>query len=423
MTAKKRKKSRTVEAPGVRVRVFLRGETYWLDVRLDATTRKRVSAHTSDRAIAEAAAMALATEITTQKGQPITKTDKVTVGEIFRLYHELYRDDNGRAPAGQWKQAAETRTKAFLSAWSAETRVVSISQTSVGQYCEQRQAAYRVRRDDEHATLRAGALDCDFRWLSSVFNWGTRHKLADGSRLLSLNPLRDCNWPREQDQRRPRASQERFLATTDHADTIDPRGRLRTILALARYTARRVNAICELRASDVLLSRERIIGALAAAGKDVAFADHMPHGGIRWRAETDKQGILHVTPISAGAKAALERYLAANPRVGDVPLFPSVEKGDKALSRHVATKWLVRAEGLAGLPKLTGGVWHPYRRLWATERQHIADVSVAAGGGWKSTKTLKLYQGVEAANVLDAVLNERPAVPAPEGTPRAQSTA
>jgi hypothetical protein len=422
----KRRKSVTVEDPGVRVRVYKRGDTYWFDVRLDKKRRKRVSSHTNDRTIAESRARELAKAIGEQRGQAATKTDAVTLGEIFRLYHDLYRDDAGRAPAGQWKKAAVTRTAAFLAAWGRETPVVSISQTSVGKYCDERQRAWRAKRKDEKATLRPGALDCDFRWLSSVFNWGTRHKLADGSRLLSLNPLHDCNWPREKDPRRPRSSQERFLATMNHADAVDPSGRLRAILALARYTARRVDAICHLRASDVLLSRDRVVAALAAGGKDIADADHMPHGGIRWSAESDKQGMLHVTAISADARAALERYLAANPRLGDVPLFPSVERKadgpEVPLSRSTATKWLARAERLAELPKLAGGVWHPYRRLWATERQHIADVSVAAGGGWKSTKTLKLYQGVMAANVLDAVLNAKPSEPTPnEGTPKAQS--
>ena len=139
MPTRKRKKSRTVQEPGVRVRVYKRGDTYWFDVRLDATTRKRQSAHTSDRAVADARALELAKAITAQKGQAVKQTDIVTLAEIFRLYHELYhelyyelyRDDNGRPPEGQWKQAAETRTKAFLAAWGGQTRVVSISQTSV----------------------------------------------------------------------------------------------------------------------------------------------------------------------------------------------------------------------------------------------------------------------------------------------------
>ncbi len=55
---------------------------------------------------------------------------------------------------------------------------------------------------------------------------------------------------------------------------------------------------------------------------------------------------------------------------------------------------------MAKLPKLMGGVWHPYRRLWATERKQYAYIEVAPAGGWKDVKALKLsYQQADAATV------------------------
>jgi hypothetical protein len=101
----------------------------------------------------------------------------------------------------------------------------------------------------------------------------------------------------------------------------------------------------------------------------------------------------------------LERYMSANPRLGDTPLLPAERNGAEAMQRFTATKWLLKAENLAELPKITGGLWHPYRRRWATERQNLSDVAVAAGGGWKSTKTLKVYQQVDPASVLAAIAN------------------
>ncbi len=424
----KRRKSHTVKDPGaVSVRVYKRGDTFWFDVRLDATRRKRTSAHTSDRKVAETRAVELAKAIAEQRGKVITKTDTVTLAEMFRLYHELYRDEDGRAPEGQWKRAGEARTKAFLSAWGGDTPVVSISQTSVGQYCDYRQRAWRAKRKDEKAMLRPGALDCDFRWLASVLNWGTIHKLPDGSRLLARSPLKDCTWAKEKAPQRPIATEGRYLATLQHVDTVDPRGRLRTILAIARHTARRVDAVCNLWASDVLLSPDRIVAALADAGGNVAEADDMPHGALRWRAATDKMDMTRISAISPETRAALERYLAANPRLGDVPLFPADhadgEDRERPVSRHTANHWLLRAEGLAGVPKLRRGLWHPYRRLWATERKHLPDVDVAAAGGWSGTKAMKLaYQQPTSSGKLVAVLNTKPNDPTPnEGTPRAQS--
>jgi hypothetical protein len=81
------------------------------------------------------------------------------------------------------------------------------------------------------------------------------------------------------------------------------------ILALARYTGRRESAIIHLRASDMLLSTDRIRAALAVAGMDERLAQHMAHGAIRWSADTDKQGVLHITPVSAAMRAGLDRYL------------------------------------------------------------------------------------------------------------------
>jgi integrase len=117
--------------------------------------------------------------------------------------------------------------------------------------------------------------------------------------------------------RQPRA----LLGNHGVADSVDSSGRLRCILALARYTGRRESALCAIRANDLLLTAERIRAALAEAGMNERLADHMPHGAIRWRAETDKQGFLFISPISSPAREALEMYLRQSPRMGDVPLF------------------------------------------------------------------------------------------------------
>ena len=67
-------------------------------------------------------------------------------------------------------------------------------------------------------------------------------------------------------------------------------------------------------------------------------------------------------------------------------------------------RWLMEAERLAGLPKLEQGRWHPYRRLWATERKHVPVQDVAAAGGWNSVETvLKVYQQSDPQGVLRAV--------------------
>jgi hypothetical protein len=135
----------------------------------------------------------------------------------------------------------------------------------------------------------------------------------------------------------------------------------------------------------------------------------MKHGAIRWRAENDKQKIERITPISVAVRTEIDAYLAANPRLGDVPLLPMIEDRpadlpERPMTRAVATKMLAKAERLAELPKLRGGLWHAYRRLWATERKNLPDVDVAEAGGWTGTKAMKLaYQHATPGGVLAAV--------------------
>ena len=161
-------------------------------------------------------------------------------------------------------------------------------------------------------------------------------------------------------------------------------------LEYSRFTGRRESAICAILASDLLLSDERITAALAESGMDERLVRHMPYGAIRWAAESDKQGFLFVSPISRDARAALDDYRRQSPRLGSAWLFPAPKDASKPIRRDTAAVWLVKAEKLAELPKLKGGVFHPYRRLWATERKSLPDADVAAAGGWKDTQALRL---------------------------------
>ncbi len=54
-------------------------------------------------------------------------------------------------------------------------------------------------------------------------------------------------------------------------------------------------------------------------------------------------------------------------------------------SRTIQPKLLI-AEQHAGLEHLNGGVWHPFRRKWATGNLPMVDVM--AVGGWKEAATL-----------------------------------
>ncbi len=58
------------------------------------------------------------------------------------------------------------------------------------------------------------------------------------------------------------------------------------------------------------------------------------------------------------------------------------------------------------LPKLAGGLWHPYRRKWATGRKHLSITDVAAAGGWRDTATLLTCYTQPDNETLLAVMSE-----------------
>jgi len=402
--SRKKNWSKNIEEAGLRARLYERtnGASIYFSLRLDGKKVQR-STNRSDRKEAEAWTRDVLRKIAEDRllgrtGRPLT------VGEAFTLWAKH------KAPglSEDWAQYGHTRRQLFEEAWGAGLPVQDLSQHHVDSYGRARMAGeLSPFEESDHGRdpveVRAGTVDGDFRWLSSVFNFLRKHRVG-GRRVLVENPLHALEWPKEKNVRRPVASHDRFVRTMAKAGDVDPEGRLACMLALARWTGRREGAIAELRANDFLRTQGAVRDALAAQGMDESVADHFPHGGIRWRPESDKMGFATITPLSERSREALDTYLQKSPRVGDAWLFPAPTDDEKPIRYKLASDWLVRAEELAELPKLAGGRWHPYRRLWASERKHLPDVDVAAAGGWKDTRALKLsYQHADPATVLRVV--------------------
>lgn len=67
-----------------------------------------------------------------------------------------------------------------------------------------------------------------------------------------------------------------------------------------------------------------------------------------------------------------------------------------------------KAEKLAGLSPLRGGLWHPFRRGWATARKHLPAADAAKAGGWRDVATMqKSYVRADGDTILAAVNGDR----------------
>ena len=391
--------SKVIDMDGVGIRLYERpgGTTVYMSFQWDGKKVQR-SAKRRDRREAEEYARRFVHGLVEDRF--LGRSGPVTLGQVFQLYF------TERAPmlSNKWRAHAEVRRSLFERAWRDTISVEDICQTHVDRYVNaRRRGSLTPAHKKKRKAVRDGTLNGDFRWLSSVFNWATKHRI-DGKKLLTENPLHDVDWPKEKNPLRPVASHSRFVETMEVIDKVDPQGRLRCMLALARYTGRRESAICQLRASDILRDPKTMRAALATQGLDESQAEHWQHGAIRWRAESDKQGYDTLAPLSERARLELDAYMVKNPRLGGAWLFASPRRDAGAFRADVASKWLLRAEKLAKLPKLRGGIWHPYRRLWATERKALPDADVAAAGGWRDTRALRLsYQHADPATMKSVV--------------------
>ena len=209
--------------------------------------------------------------------------------------------------------------------------------------------------------------------------------------------------PREKNVKRPVAIPERFERLLRVSGRVDDRGQFRALLTLAWHTGRRVNAICHLRASDVLIGQDPVRAGLLAAGMEEAWATHWPNA-IRWRAEHDKVEFEDVSPIAPTVVRELGGYLRRNPRVGDAWLFTMETDATRPPSKLLAGYYLIRAEKLAGLEHQPRGGWHAFRRAWATARKALPVQDVMAAGGWRDVKALQTaYQGADPATTRQVV--------------------
>jgi integrase len=157
--------------------------------------------------------------------------------------------------------------------------------------------------------------------------------------------------------------------------------RVELFLVILEATGRRLGSIRQLRWEDINLTV----------------------GEITWRAAADKKRHDWLSPIPPAFVQELRTFQRKLGTVGGW-VFPSHKDPKEPVRGDVLPRQLLRAEREAKLQKLAGGICHPYRRKWATERKHLSIKDVAAAGGWKDVETLlTCYQHADRGTMLEVM--------------------
>ena len=108
---------------------------------------------------------------------------------------------------------------------------------------------------------------------------------------------------------------------------------------------------------------------------------------VRWRAEHEKTGYEHVTPLTAEAVAALGEARRMSQGTESGPVLSSPRDAMSCISRVCAHNWWRKAQTLAGLEPKPGRGWHSLRRKFASDLMDLPLKVLCELGGWDDGKT------------------------------------
>ncbi|MDE0475133.1 MAG: site-specific integrase, partial [Gammaproteobacteria bacterium] len=198
--------------------------------------------------------------------------------------------------------------------------------------------------------------------------------------LLDRNPLKGLRMPTEKNPTRVVLSEEEYRALLGVSREVD--WRFHVALVLAHETGHRIGAIRHLRWPDIDLGG----------------------GVVRWRAEHEKTGYEHTTPVTAEALAVLEEARERGSGMEGSPVLPAPRNPAQCAGRSLVRYWWNRAQKLAGLEPKRGRGWHSLRRKFASDLMDQPLKVLCELGGWKTAKTvLQCYQRADDRQLRKAL--------------------
>ena len=274
-----------------RVRVFPDPKTGLLQIewrengrRLSRSLKHRDWARAKRQADEAAAGFA----VHEPNGKAEAEPEPLTLGRLFEIYGEEVTPTKGE----RTRRRDRVASAMFLDFFGRERRPETLSQRDWDRFIQARRAG-RAGRSGQPVGNRTIAWDLTF--LMTVLNWAARSRDEERRLLLDSNPLKGLRKPREKNPNRVVLTEDEYRALLGVSRQVG--WRFHVAFVLAHETGHRIGAIRELRWPDIDFE-----------GKT-----------IRWRAEHEKTGYEHITPLTAEALAALEDGAKDEPRDRQCP--------------------------------------------------------------------------------------------------------
>ncbi len=361
-----------------RVRVFADPKTglYQIEWRENGRRLTRSLKHrdwSRAKRQADEAAAGLAMHEPNGKAEP----EPLTLEMLF----DIYGEEVTPTKAKRTQERDRVAMRMFLGFLGPNRRPETLSQRDWDRFIRERRAG-RVGPSGKPVSNRM--IECDLRFLVAILNWAARSRDEQGRLLLESNPLRGLKTPVEKNPLRVVLSGEEYRALLKVSRRVD--WRFHVALVLAHETGHRIGAIRKLRWFDI------------------DFEDKT----IRWRAEHEKTGYEHTTPLTDEAIATLEGARARNPARGNSPVLPSTQDPLICVRPWMLGQRWRTAERLAGLEPKRGRGWHSLRRKFASDLMDLPLKVLCQLGGWKNAKTvLRCYQQADEGQLREALEGRR----------------
>ena len=305
------------------------------------------------------------------------ESEPLTLETLF----DIYGEEATPTKRGQSRLHDRAAMRMFLGCFGRDRKPATLSQRDWDRFIRERRAG-RVGPSGKPVADRM--IERDLKFLLAVLNWAVKSRDERGELLLGSNPLKGLKTPTEKNPTRVMLTEVEYQALLRVSRQVD--WRFRVALVLAHETGHRINAIRQLRWSDIDLE----------------------DGMVQWRAEHEKTGYEHRTPVTVEAIAVLEEARTRNPGIGDAPVLPSPKYPTMPVSRPLARVWWTRAQKLAGLEPKRGRGWHSLRRKFASDLMDQPLKVLCELGGWKTAKTvLQCYQRADEAQLRKALESRR----------------